>query len=146
MTTPRDRKAPQRPTAAPVAAGPTAHQADARRARQAAVGLVRAVYEDDDGRRWTVLVPPGREADASMGIVVGPPDLGALGLPAPVALRLHNELQGRGLLNSSDLRGKQPDIFAALQAAYRVDVAAVLNLYARAEQEGGDGDHPTNPA
>lgn len=91
--------------------------------------LVRAKYQDDEGRWWVVLVPPGHEDEASMGIPVGPPDLASLGLPEAVEVRLHNQLFNRGLLTARDLKGRGQEVFAALQAAYRVDQGAVTALY-----------------
>lgn len=100
--------------------------------------MVRVTHEDASGRRWTVLVPAGREDEAERGIVVGPPDVGALGLPEAVAVRLHNELHARGLLDKRSMRGKRiiEEIRAAVAAAYRVDVNGVLALY---EPTKGDG-------
>ncbi len=84
-------------------------------------------WEDEDGLWWLVMVPPGQ--DGAMGIPVGPPDLSELHLPADVAARLHNQLFHRGLITKRDLRGRTQEVFAALQAAYRVDVVAVTGLY-----------------
>jgi len=93
------------------------------------VPLVRAEYEDEAGLWWVVMVPEGREQAAHMGIPVGPPDLSTLELPPEVAARLHNELFRRGLLTKRDLRGRGMEVFAALQAAYKVDTTAVTTLY-----------------
>lgn len=139
--TPRQRRSPRRATG--TAAPGTQQRAAAngpitRRRATLGAGLTRAVYVDDDGRRWAVLVPPGREADAALGIVVGPPDLGAMGLPAAVALRLHNELHARGILTLQDARGRPQELYAALQAAYRMDAAALLGLYAAAVVQQAD--------
>lgn len=91
--------------------------------------MVRANYEDPEGRWWVVLVPVGHEDEAHMGIPVGPPDLSPLGLPEPVEVRLHNQLFNRGLLTARDLKGRTQEVFAAIQAAYRVDLTAVTALY-----------------
>ncbi len=91
--------------------------------------LVNADYEDEDGRWWRVRVPFGSEGQESMGIPVGPPDLSSLGLPDGVSIRLHNQLFHRGLFAKANLRGRGQEIFAAVQAAYRVDSAAVTALY-----------------
>lgn len=91
--------------------------------------LVRTDYQDDDGRWWAVLVPEGRQGDASMGIPIGPPDLTPLGLPTGIEIRLHNELFHRGLLTQNNLKGRAREVFAALQAALHVDVATVTGLY-----------------
>lgn len=98
-------------------------------ARKAAtMGLDRAVHVDDSGRSWVVLVPSG-ETNTGLGIVQGPPDVSELGLPKEVAIRLHNELFIRGLITSKDIRGRALEVAAAVMAAYRVDVVALLNLY-----------------
>ncbi len=104
-----------------------------RKQRVAAAPMVRAVHTDMLGRRWAVLVPEGRQAEAALGVPVGPPDLSGLGLPEAVMVRLHNELHDRGILTERESRRRVPEVFAALQAAYRVDVAAVVSLYG-----GGD--------
>ncbi len=91
--------------------------------------LVRAVYQDTDGRHWVTMVPEGQEADARMGIPVGPPDVSELGLPEEVSFRLHEQLYSRGLFTRKDIRGRAREVFAALQAAYKVDTAGVLSLY-----------------
>lgn len=97
----------------------------------AAAGLVRTVYLDDTGRQWAVLVPPGREDDAALGVVIGPPDVRDVlpDLPEGLAVRLHNELFVRGLLTERDLRGRAAELGAALQSSLRVDVVALLNAY-----------------
>jgi hypothetical protein len=84
------------------------------------------------------MVPPGREADAALGIVLGPPDLTGLRLPEAVAVRLHNELHSRGLLTEQDARRRPAEVYAALQAAYRTDVAALLSIYAAQDEEAGE--------
>lgn len=91
--------------------------------------LVNADYEDDEGRWWRVRVPLGSEGQEAMGIPVGPPDLSSLGLPDGISIRLHNQLFHRGLFTKANLRGRGQEIFAAIQAAYRVDSAAVTALY-----------------
>ncbi len=91
--------------------------------------LVNADYQDEDGRWWRVRVPLGSEGQEAMGIPVGPPDLSSLGLPDAASIRLHNQLFHRGLFTKANLRGRGQEIFAAVQAAYKVDSAAVTALY-----------------
>jgi hypothetical protein len=76
-----------------------------------------------------VLVPEGQQSEAHMGIPVGPPDVSSLGLPQDVAVALHNQLFHRGLLTPKDLRGRAPEVFASLQAALKVNTAAIVSLY-----------------
>ena len=88
-------------------------------------------YESADGRKWVVLLPlEAPESQASMGAIVGPPDLSPLGLPDEVAVRLHNELFNRKLITVNDLRHRMPELTAALQLAFRADAQALHALYA----------------
>lgn len=104
------------------------------------VGRVRApnnlaatketVYTDSYGNKTKVVIPADApDSDAPKGIVIGPPDLDSLGLPRSIEVRLNNELFARGLLRRADVMKRPQEVFAALQAALRVDVAAVTNLY-----------------
>lgn len=91
------------------------------------------MYEDEDGRKWAVLVPLGRAQDAAQGVVVGPPDLrevaGLAHLPESLLLALHAELFNRGLLTERDLIGRGQELAAALMAVLRADVGAIRDAY-----------------
>ncbi len=91
--------------------------------------LVNIDWQDNDGLWWVVRVPADQADDGAMGIPIGPPDVSGLDLPEPVRRRLHNQLFQRRLITRRDLRGRTREVFAALQAAYRVDVTAVTALY-----------------
>lgn len=94
--------------------------------------MKQVVYTAKDGRRSVVLIPDGAKdckEEAAKGLLVGPPALDDLGLPSGVELALHNELYDRRLLTAADVRKRPQEVFAALQAALRVDVAAITNLY-----------------
>ncbi len=91
--------------------------------------LIRVDYEDDTGRKWAVWLPSDDMDDPTMGIPLGPPDFSALDLPEETAIRLHNQLFSRGILTKQDLKGKHKEVFAAIQAAFKVDVARVTGLY-----------------
>lgn len=91
--------------------------------------MVRADYQDAEGRWWATLVPIGHEDEAPMGIPIGPPDASPLGLLPAQEIRLHNQLFHRGLLTAKDLKGRGREVFAAVQSALQVDVAAVTGLY-----------------
>lgn len=91
--------------------------------------LVRKDYTDNSGRMWAVLVPDSEDIDPAMGVPIGPPDLTALDLPEETAVRLHNQLFARGILTKSDLKGKQQQLFAALQSAYKVDITTVTQMF-----------------
>lgn len=91
--------------------------------------LIRVDYEDDTGRKWAVWLPRDDADDPTMGIPLGPPDFSALDLPEETAIRLHNQLFSRGILTKQDLKSKHKEVFAAIQAAFKVDVARVTGLY-----------------
>lgn len=76
-----------------------------------------------------MLVPVGREEDAEMGIILGPPDTRSLGLPEEVDVILHNNLCDRGLLVWDDVRKRPMEIIAALQAALSVNGTKITNMY-----------------
>lgn len=83
-----------------------------------------------DGLWYKVLVPDtADEAMWQYGIELGPPDLSTLGLPPSIEQRLHNELFVRGLISKKDLRGRRPELAAALMAALHVDAQLIASLY-----------------
>lgn len=84
-------------------------------------------YTDEMGRKFKVLVREGE--DPSIGILVGPTPLDALGLPDEVNVRLHNELYSRGLLTSVEVKRNPNAVLAALQAALRVNVQQIQNAF-----------------
>lgn len=93
-------------------------------------------YTDGAGRTWRVALPDeAPDADAPHGAIVGPPPVvDALGLPEPVATRLHNELHRRGLFRLQDIQRRPGDVQAALQAALRIDVVTIVNECAALER------------
>lgn len=93
-------------------------------------------YTDAGGRLWLVQLPDGvPDSDAEQGVPVGPPPVAdALGLPEPVATRLHNELARRKLWPLRDVRQRPADVFAALQRALQVDVQLILAKYQELEE------------
>ncbi len=93
-------------------------------------------YTDDLGRAWRVRVPDDCPSDRySEGIPIGPPALTRLGLPDEVETRLHNQLHGRRLFTTKDVLRRPTDVFAALQATFKVDMQRVQSLYV--EEQGG---------
>jgi hypothetical protein len=83
-----------------------------------------------DGYKYRAQVPDdAAEHMWQYGVVVGPPDLTSLDLPADVQQRLHNELFNRGLITSRDVRRRSQDVFAALQAALKIDAGRITQLY-----------------
>ncbi len=91
--------------------------------------LVEVEHIDEDGLRWRVLVPKSDREHTERGIVIGPPDLTSLGLPDDIHKVLHNALYNRGIIRARDVRRRMPDVFAALQSAYRVDATMIANAY-----------------
>ncbi len=87
-------------------------------------------YVDEQGRYHAVLLPNGtNEKDAAKGLPLGPPSLESLGLPEEVETRLHNELFARKLFTGKDVRKRRIDVFGALQAALKVDIEKVVQIY-----------------
>jgi hypothetical protein len=91
-------------------------------------------YTDENGFVQRALLPDGvSDEDAPMGIPVGidlADKLEAQGMPFETARRLQNELRRRGFWTDRDVHRARAteEIFAALQSAYRIDVAAIINL------------------
>lgn len=88
-------------------------------------------YTDEHGRNYRVRLPDDvDDNEADRGIPIGPPDVvDKLGLPEPIATRLHNELHRRRLWTLHDLERRPRDITGALQAAYRVDAQRLMEAY-----------------
>ena len=88
-------------------------------------------YVDDRGRKYKVELPDGApDADAEMGIFIGPADVvDNLGFPEPFATRLHNELYARGLLTLENVQANSRELQAALQAALKVDIQTLYTAY-----------------
>lgn len=99
--------------------------------RASGESLVEVEHVDDEGFKWRVKIPGFDMAHPERGIVIGPPDFSFLDLPSETHKRLHNAMYDRKLFTLHDLRGRGQDIFAALQSAYRVDVARITEAYDR---------------
>lgn len=98
--------------------------------------MKRATYTDKMGRRtWVWLPEKAPDADARMGIPIGPPPLDALGLPAATEVRLHNELYARGLLTIDDVKKDRQSVVGALMAAFKVDAEAIVTCYTSKGEE-----------
>lgn len=88
-------------------------------------------YTDGKGRNWRVQLPDDAGDDeVDLGVPVGPPDLEPLGLPEPLAIRLHNELYHRGIFSKRDAMARGPELIAAWQTALKVDAMTLARLYA----------------
>lgn len=83
-----------------------------------------------DGLPYVVMVPDGAPADRwSAGVIVGPPDLAPLGLPAELENRLHKELYARNIITPVDAQRKRSEITAAIMAAMTLDAERVYGCY-----------------
>ncbi|KKN01598.1 hypothetical protein LCGC14_1126180 [marine sediment metagenome] len=94
-------------------------------------GYHEASYEDESGRKFAVLLPPGvPDEDARMGIMLGPiVDLADVGLPLPLEIRLHNGLFSRRIFTYDDARRRPADVHGALMAALKIDAVKVIESY-----------------
>lgn len=98
-------------------------------------------WTDVDGiLRRSLLPDDADDKDASIGVPSGADlieGLEAHGMPYQTAVRLQNELRRRGIWTYSDARKRAAEeLFAALQSAYKVDIAAITNLLKEAESNG----------
>lgn len=95
-------------------------------------GLREAVYTDEAGRHWAVLLPErAKNTDAARGIPIGPPDLSDGGWPLEFEVRLHNELFDRRLWSKKELSQRPNELIAVLQSVFNVDVTSLTNIYFR---------------
>ena len=92
---------------------------------------------DERGRKYRVRLPDGAGDDeAPMGIPIGPPDVvDAVGLPEPLATRLHNLLHQKGLFTAEIVRRQPQALQSALLAALKIDVHLLMDAYVRAGME-----------
>lgn len=87
-------------------------------------------YEDLKGRMHAVSLPDGvPDSEASLGIPIGPPSLAALELPEATEIALHNQLFARRIFTLEDAKHHRQDVMSALQAALKLDVERVLEVY-----------------
>lgn len=94
--------------------------------------VVKAV--DGSGRTSAVTVPDAAPPSTwNAGILIGPPDLGELGLGEELTTRLHNELFNRGIVRRIDARARRAEVHAALMSALKVDAEKIIQIY---EEQG----------
>lgn len=94
------------------------------------VTLTMVTWEDTEGRSWLRAIPQGvPEAQAAIGIPIGPPPLDELGLPREIEIRLHNQLYARRIYTAADARDRVGEINSAIMAALRLDVHRILAVY-----------------
>lgn len=97
-------------------------------------------WTDADGLlRRSLLPDEADDKDAPIGVPTGVDILDGLqlhGMPYQTAVRLQNEIRRRGMWAYSDVRKRAAEeLFAALQSAYKIDVAAITNLLKEAESD-----------
>lgn len=99
-----------------------------------------ADWEDERGRKYRTKLPDGASnEEAPQGMPVGPPDVvDHIGLPEPIATRLHNLLHKRELFTIDDVRKRPKVLFGVLQMALKVDVNILMEGY----REAGREHHP----
>jgi hypothetical protein len=85
---------------------------------------------DDYGRVTRVLIPEGApDSDADHGLVLGPPDLTSLGYPLDIEVRLHNGLEGRGIITAQDAIARPDEIQRAIQSAFKASAQQVQTVF-----------------
>ncbi len=91
-------------------------------------------YEDESGRWFSVLLPPGvPDSDARRGMLLGPQvDLSSLGLPFEIEVKLHNALHSRRIFTYADARRTPANVQGALMAAFKLDAGRIIESYGAA--------------
>ena len=96
---------------------------------------MKKVEHEVKGRKYLVELPEDSD-NTDLGIMIGPPDfVDELNLPEPFATKLHNQMFSRGLFSLADLRRRPAEVQAALQSAFKLDAATIVNAYHEAEKE-----------
>lgn len=94
------------------------------------------IWTDPDNiTRKSILPDNIDDSEAIKGVPVGVDIIENLvngGMPYETAVRLQNELRRRGYWTARDIK-ETAGIFAALQSAYRLDTAAIINIYKEAK-------------
>lgn len=93
--------------------------------------MIQHDYTDERGRQYRVLLPAGvPESEIDKGIPVGPPDVvDSLGLPEPLATRIHNKLFEKQIWNATEAR-KQPNVLQGiLRSALMLDVHRLMEAF-----------------
>lgn len=89
---------------------------------------------DNRGRMHRALLPDGApDSDAPLGLQLGPPDVvDYVGLPEPIATRLHNILHKRGLYSAKDVKKRPDALLSSIQLALKIDVQLMMDAYTKA--------------
>ena len=90
---------------------------------------------EKNGRKYKIALPEGVE-NIDLGIPIGPPNVvDEIGLPEPMATRLHNQLYNRGLYSLAEAQKRPRELQAALQSALQLDAARLMSAFQEAEKE-----------
>ena len=94
-------------------------------------GYREVSYEDESGRKFAVLLPPGvPDEEARTGVLLGPiADLVEMGLPLALEVRLHNGLFSRRIFTLEDARLHPNEVYGSLMAALTIDAVKVIESY-----------------
>lgn len=94
-------------------------------------------WTDHRGRNYRSYLPDNvPDSQAEIGILIGPPDIvDEVGIPEPLATRLHNLLHRRGLYNIRAARKNPNALQGALQAALKVDMNILMQAFQESERE-----------
>ena len=89
-----------------------------------------AVYTDEEGRKWAVLLPDGTpDFEAPTGIPVGPPPLADLGLSEEFEIRLHNALFEARIFTPKDIRQRRSAVVDIFRGLHKMDAEKVYVHY-----------------
>lgn len=92
------------------------------------MAMKRVQWTDSDGRKFYSYIPEGvTEAQAHIGVPIGPPSLESLELPLELEVRLNNALFDRGIIEKKDVN--YDEIRYALLAVLKLDALKVGQLY-----------------
>ena len=88
-------------------------------------------HTDELGRKYQAL------KDGDIVMPLGPPEglVDELGLPEPIATRLHNALYRRGILTYQDATRNHQNLIGALQEVLMVDVQKLTEVFFRFENQ-----------
>lgn len=99
--------------------------------------MKEVTYTDKRGRKFYTMIPnDAPPSEAQHGVLIGPPSLENLKLPVALEVALNNQLHARRILTAADAKHRRQELFAAWQAALRVDTDILLAEYVN--QEAGN--------
>lgn len=86
----------------------------------------------ENGRKYEALI------EGENRIILGPPEglVDELGLPEPMATRLHNVLHARGLLTYDDVRKRSGELLGVWQEVLMTDVQVLYQTFQNFQNDG----------